>query len=89
MKLILKMLGKYDAAMHVAAGLDVASFGYGRGVLNTVPSLVQLTHKEKPEWSEKWINNVNYWVNSRNLMNEMDKAFKDPAKGPIIKQFLR
>ncbi len=79
----------YINAMRTEALADAASFGYGRGVLNTIPSLVQLTKKEKPEWTEKWINNVNYWVNSRNLINEADKAFKDPVKGQKIKQFLR
>ncbi|NRT91272.1 hypothetical protein [Clostridium beijerinckii] len=79
---------KYNYAMHAAAGADAASFGYARGVINTIPSLYELAEGKK-DWSEKWINNVNYWVNSRNLMNEADKAFKDPVKGPIIKQFLR
>jgi len=81
--------GKYDFAMHVEAGLDAASFGYVRGVLNTVPSVANLISDEDPEWADGWINNVNYAINSRNLMNEMDKAFKDPVKGPIIQQFLR
>lgn len=80
---------KYNCEMHVAAGLDSASFGFVRGVVNAVPSTVQLAPIEPPEWTKKWINNVDYWVNSRNLMNEMDKAIKDPVMGPKIKQFLR
>ena len=58
------------------------------GVLNTVPALYELI-EGKADWSDGWINNVNYAINSRNLMNEMDKAFKDPVKGPIIQQFVR
>lgn len=80
---------KYNCEMHVAAGLDSASFGFVRSVANTVPTVVQLVPGKDPKWTDSWINNVDYWVNSRNLMNEMDKAFKDPVKGPIIKQFLR
>ncbi|OOM11686.1 hypothetical protein [Clostridium saccharobutylicum] len=79
---------KYNCEMHVAAGADAASFGYARGVINTAPSLYELGYGET-KFTQGWINNVNYWVNSRNLINEMDNAFKDPVKGPIIKQFLR
>lgn len=79
---------EYNVEAHVAAGLDAFSFGYARGTLNTIPSVYELI-EGKADWADGWVNNVNYWVNSRNLMNEMDKAFKDPVKGPIIKQFLR
>ncbi|NRT73805.1 hypothetical protein [Clostridium beijerinckii] len=67
---------------------DAASFGYGRGVLNTVSSLYGLFN-DKTEFTQKWINNVNYWVNSRNIVNEVDKACKNPDKARKINQFLR
>jgi hypothetical protein len=79
---------EYNAAIHVTAGLDALSFGYARGTLNTIPSLYELV-EGNAEWADGWINNVNYWVNSRNVMNEIDKKFKDPVTGPKIKQFLR
>lgn len=80
---------KYNAEMHVAAGVDTLSFGYARGALNSIPSLVQLLPGKDPKWTGDWINNVNYWVNSGNLVNEVDKACKDPDKARIINQFLR
>lgn len=83
-----KNADKYIFAMRTAAKADAASFGYVRGAVNSLPALYEMGYG-KTEVTEKWINNVNYWVNSRNLMNEMDKALKDPVTGPKIKQFLR
>lgn len=41
----------YNAEAHIAAGLDACSFGFVRGVVNTVPTVVQLVPGKDPEWT--------------------------------------
>ncbi|MBN1056965.1 hypothetical protein DVW05_16745, partial [Clostridium botulinum] len=59
-----------------------------RGIINTVPSVVQLSGKE-PKWTENWMDFVNENVNTRTIIEKTDEAFKDPVIGPKLKSFLR
>lgn len=79
---------KYNVIAHIGAGADAASFGFGRSILNTIPSVYELTIG-RTDWTEGWINNVNGYVNSRSAIEKLDDTLKDSTIGPKINQFLR
>ncbi|WP_252225225.1 hypothetical protein [Clostridium sp. ZBS2] len=79
---------KYKKIAEVGAAADACTLGYVRGIINTVPAVVQLSGKE-PKWTENWMDFVNENVNTRTIIEKTDEAFKDPVTGPKLKSFLR
>ncbi|MCX7921366.1 MAG: hypothetical protein N3B21_04995 [Clostridia bacterium] len=60
----------YNKALVVAtvgSTADAASFGFGRSIANTIPSLVQLLPGKDPQWTQGWIDTVNANVNAKRI----------------------